>query len=248
MGLDGLSFTNLHKAEISQIRRQFGEYIKGLSRQKGIIDTSLATMAAGEPDVPIISITANGFPLLPAVDLGSKTKECLASLMRQYLGKHYSMLDNMMIGIMLTLTELASGGHSDHVPFGRIKSDRSAFINDEYLPCNICITDPHNMKKQEIQDFLDHVQKRQVKYGAEMAFRFRAYQRRQALHPAIYVERGQHEAFPATAIEPQAPRAMALQATAITPQEAATAISTQATALPATAISAQAPAMAMAIS
>jgi hypothetical protein len=96
-----------------------------------------------------------------------------------------------MISIKLILVELASGGHSEHVPFASVKSDTSQFIEDVYLPSEpiICLTDPHNMKKQEILDFLEHVKERQVRYGPEAAFRFRAYHRKHSLHPAIYLDK-----------------------------------------------------------
>lgn len=44
------------------------------------------------------------------------------------------------------------------------------------------------MKKQEIHDFLEHVKERQIRYGPESAFRFRVYQRKGLLHPAVYLD------------------------------------------------------------
>lgn len=189
MGVNANKFTTLYDGDMLRVRRRFGEYIKGLSKQKGLIDYFPANY---EENMPVVSITANGYPMLPPVDLASKTKEYLALLMRQYLSKHYSALQHIMIAIKLTFVELASGGHSEHVPFASIKSNRSRFIEDIYFPfeSNMCLTDPHNMKKQQILDFLDHAKERQVRYGAEAAFWFRVYQKKSTLYPALYVYKG----------------------------------------------------------
>lgn len=87
MGIRANKFTTLHDTDILRLRRRFGEYIKGLSQQKDIIDYF---PAGREDNVPVVSVTAKGYPMLPHVDFASKTKEYLTLLMRQYLSKHYS--------------------------------------------------------------------------------------------------------------------------------------------------------------
>jgi hypothetical protein len=89
MGIQSSKFTTLQNDDVLRMKRRFGEYIKGLSKQKTMIDYF---PASGEENMPVISVTATGYPILPHVDLATKTKECLTILMRQYLSKHYSTL------------------------------------------------------------------------------------------------------------------------------------------------------------
>lgn len=91
-----------------------------------------------------------------------------------------------MTATVLIELELASGSYSEHVPFGSLKNNRGKFIDDEYWMHDITIADPHNMRKQDIQTFLDHVKQRQHVQGPHNAFRFRAYQKRNKWYSALY--------------------------------------------------------------
>ena len=69
-----------------------------------------------------------------------------------------------------TSTELACG--RNHVPFSSLTTNTMEFVSPEYLPEDLSIRDPRNMKKHEIQSFFAHIKHRQDHHGAENAFRF----------------------------------------------------------------------------
>ena len=98
--MPGPAFIDLHKGQFSEMKRQFLEYVSNLRQQK----TSLPvlgsdTLTVPVPDslpVPMISVTSNGYPILPDVDFEAMKKIDLENLMRTYLSTHYSMSSNCL--------------------------------------------------------------------------------------------------------------------------------------------------------
>ena len=119
-GVDAEEFTTLHRDQISAIQLQFGQYIKDLQQLKKPQPAAGAGVAAGglpganvipvneipapdkiaahnqapahafKPGAISITVTPEGFPVVPKVDFETLKKEELEDLMRNYLNKHYS--------------------------------------------------------------------------------------------------------------------------------------------------------------
>ena len=95
MGLNSPKFTTLHSGDIKVMKLNFAKYLKDLGSQRRFLLQKLVSESEGASDcakeVPRVTITAKGFPVLPDVNFATQTQDNLADMMRQYLSKHYSM-------------------------------------------------------------------------------------------------------------------------------------------------------------
>ena len=96
------------------------------------------------------------------------------------------------------LSELASDGMKTHVPFGMTMKKTREFVERQYMPAGFVLHDPHNIPKDEIQEFFDHMKAREVKYGPRWAFLFKVfedkdYDRYSAQYPGSSEEEGKDE-------------------------------------------------------
>jgi hypothetical protein len=106
MGLNSPKFTVLHASAVAVMKLKFVKYMKDLGKQRQFAlglpvaeSDGIAEDGAGE--VPAMTISANGYPVLPdIIDFSTKTQEHLADVMRQYLSMHYSTL---MLSVMLSV-------------------------------------------------------------------------------------------------------------------------------------------------
>ncbi|KAF8337252.1 hypothetical protein F5887DRAFT_920431 [Amanita rubescens] len=197
-GLNESKFVSRHKGVVRTLLVGFGDHIKELKRQydqlKDAATAQVPTQGtpanedmpegpqlpalpvpapdiAGSQVLPALQLTAQGFPILPPINFESRSKEDLEGLLRDYVGRHY---------------KLASAGFSDRVPFTTVKQEMPAFVSDDHIPPGFILTDPHNMKKNDIVAFFKHVINRQNLYNPEHAFRFRAFRRKGDVHCAMY--------------------------------------------------------------
>ena len=180
-GVPGPAFIDLHKGQFSEMKRQFLEYVSNLRQQKtSLLVPGSDTLTVPVPDslpVPMISVTSNGYLILPDVDFKAMKKIDLENLMCTYLSTHYSMSSNCL-WFMSWLAELASSGNAWHVPFASVECETSKFISPVFLPASFIIKDPWNQRKDEIESLLGHIKSRQEKHMPEEVFQFCGYQRK----------------------------------------------------------------------
>lgn len=203
IGINERSFVEVNLDDLQHLQRCFGEYIKDLTvrnKSKRKSETAgqptQATMVPADvpkempadvpTDMPAISVTADGFPVVPDIEFNKRSKQELEGLMRSYLGRHYGRLCDFPTISLLIRAALASKGVSRHVPFGSFKDDIALFIQKNYIPAGLVLHDPHNMKKQDIVDFLNHITSRQSLFGAAEAFQFCSFRKNGRMHPATY--------------------------------------------------------------
>lgn len=95
VGLSGApKFKDLHATDIKLMKVKLLKYLKDLSNQRTfLLKMPMSEDADGAVAVAdaVVTITANGFPVLPDIEFSTKTQEYLANMMRQYLSRHYSM-------------------------------------------------------------------------------------------------------------------------------------------------------------
>jgi hypothetical protein len=93
------------------------------------------------------------------------------------------------------------------VPYGALKSQPAKFIVKKYLPAGMMMGDPHNLRKEQVKEFLSHVLARQQDEGAEKAFQFRQYQDgHQKFHRAVYPSHDRPDTMQARAGNPTTKR------------------------------------------
>lgn len=94
----------------------------------------------------------------------------------------------------LTLTpELASGNRISHVPFSTLVKRPTDFIEGKYIPDGVVVKDPHNMWRDHIRDWCDHIRKRQREDGVHNAFKFHRYLDGKDMKGAEYGRRADKE-------------------------------------------------------
>ena len=98
--MPGPAFIDLHKGQFSEMKRQFLEYLSNLRQQKTSLPVpgsdTLTVLVPDSLPVPMISVTSNGYPILPDVDFKAMKKIDLENLMCTYLSTHYSMSSNCL--------------------------------------------------------------------------------------------------------------------------------------------------------
>ena len=186
MNVNATPFLSLHKDLVEKIQRLLGEYTKDLHRQHS---QSAQLRSAQTPD-DRQTCDWSEFPILPEIPLtGSMKKRDLVDVMRTYLHKHYRMQHchhHDQQNNNQSHVGLASGRAAAATPYNTIAKDTPAFIPASYLPKGFKFRDPHNMRKDEILEFWNHIQKRQVDIGITDAFRFSHYSKGNDRCPAIY--------------------------------------------------------------
>ena len=98
--MPGPAFIDLHKGQFSEMKQQFLEYVSNLRQQKTSLPVlgsdTLTVLVPDSLPVPMISVTSNGYLILPDVDFKAMKKIDLENLMRTYLSTHYSMSSNCL--------------------------------------------------------------------------------------------------------------------------------------------------------
>lgn len=77
--------------------------------------------------------------------------------------------------ILISGVELASGRTQSHTPWTTVIKDVRTFISAEYLPPDIILKDPRDMKGEHISQSLNFWREREQVHGASEAFRWAAY-------------------------------------------------------------------------
>jgi hypothetical protein len=90
MDVDYTPFFKVYESQLQPIQRHFGEYIKHIHRIKNSGPTGALPNEEGTMELSI-KTTSEGFPIFPDENLAKLKKHNLEQLMRDYLGKHYSM-------------------------------------------------------------------------------------------------------------------------------------------------------------
>jgi hypothetical protein len=80
---------------------------------------------------------------------------------------------------------LASGS-GRAVPFRAVQEDNRRFVDKKYIPADVIIKEAKNMQKDDLIHFLEHVLDRQQRFGADDAFRFRIFIKKQTEHLSKY--------------------------------------------------------------
>jgi hypothetical protein len=184
-GVPGRSLVDTYSNEISQMKRCVVDYVKMLrATANPLMPVPLVTEVQHIP----LKIANDGFPYLESSFHQTKYKKKeLEQGFYLYVGQHY---------------KLANNNCTRSVPFKMLLANVSTFIAPEYLPANFEIRDPRNMLKDTIQDFFDHVFRRQMQHGRRNAFAFKVVKTGSGLIPAKYPE-------PETVIPPIGPGATA---------------------------------------
>ena len=71
--------------------------------------------------------------------------------------------------------ELACRDQDRQAPFERISADPSEFIDAEYMPTDISITDPRSMKLETLLKFFKHIAEREASHGIPNALMSRLH-------------------------------------------------------------------------
>ena len=108
---------------------------------------------------------------------------------------------------------LASGGKYRRMPYKRIETNPSEFMDSMYFPQTVTLKDPQNMQMKDIKTFLSHIQARETVHGTKGAFRFKRYWHQTELRDAAYAA----EASPSSQ-GPPIPSAGAAQPMPMEPQ------------------------------
>ena len=180
MGVKSSRFIDIHHDGLQNLKNQFLVYIKDLRRRKGESQSLVEDSIGSDNNIvrPIVDITDDGFPIVP--DINEKMlKKTLADTMRDYLAKHYSEPSSFCFvasSIEMILVGLAGGFKSDvPTPYGNVMKDQSTYIKPQYLPPGFVMKDPHNLAKDDILAFFDHIHCKEVTDGYPKAFRFAIY-------------------------------------------------------------------------
>jgi len=80
-----------------------------------------------------------------------------------------------------------------HVPFTRLASRSTDYIEDRYVPYEFVWKDPRNMSKETILELCNHIRQRQDQYGAEEGFRFLSYYNGKEIVEAEYGRNAEEE-------------------------------------------------------
>ena len=72
------------------------------------------------------------------------------------------------------------------MPYTRIETNPSEFIDSIYFPQTVTLKDPQNMQMKDIKAFLSHIQARETAHGTTGAFRFKRYWHQTELRDAVY--------------------------------------------------------------
>ncbi|KAH9478640.1 hypothetical protein JR316_0009097 [Psilocybe cubensis] len=116
LGVSSTSFEDQKPAEVTQIKRLIGVYVRGLLNAR-----NRAMDGGGNGDesgILMLDQDAQGFPKLPRdLEADKLNKRQLETLMGLYFSQHYS---------------LATNGRSKHPPYDHIEKKQAAFISPEF--------------------------------------------------------------------------------------------------------------------
>ena len=74
----------------------------------------------------------------------------LEKLIRDYLGRHYSMFISFITMQILTYTELASGQAIHHISYASLEEDILKYVQPQFIPEDFVFRDLRNFKKKGI--------------------------------------------------------------------------------------------------
>lgn len=129
-----------------------------------------------------IAYDEDGLPVLPDRD-----DPCWARLPQkkavvgQYIRGHYGqwLVRFNVAEYTVTLQSFAAecaGNPAAKVPWTVIQADSSPYIEPQYLPPNMKLSEPSKMRQQDIDLLLDHWHTRQEDKAVKKIFEFKAYQ------------------------------------------------------------------------
>src|SRR5882762_792217 len=72
-----------------------------------------------------------------------------------------------------SFVELACRDDNRQAPFEKIAANPTDFIDAEFLPLGLRLTDPRSMKLESLVTFFKHISQREISHGIKHAFRFK---------------------------------------------------------------------------
>ncbi|KAH9478280.1 hypothetical protein JR316_0008733 [Psilocybe cubensis] len=155
LGVSSTSFEDQKSAEVKQMKRFIGVYVRGLLNAR---DRAKDGGGDGDGSISMLDQDEHGFPKLPRdFEPDKLNKRQLETLMGLYFSQHYS---------------LATNGRSKHPPYDYIEKKQSAFISPNYLPRGLKLAPPRNMNMEDIRLLLTHLRQRQETFPLSQVFRF----------------------------------------------------------------------------
>src|SRR5882762_7718500 len=89
-----------------------------------------------------------------------------------------------------SFVELACRDDDRQAPFEKIVTNPLDFIDAEFLPVGLRMTDPHSMKIESLLSFFKHISQCEISHGIRHAFRFKnimTSRKKGVLRPSHYI-------------------------------------------------------------
>ncbi|KAF9471108.1 hypothetical protein BDN70DRAFT_901606 [Pholiota conissans] len=172
MGVTSSSFRQHWPQEVEDLESKYLQYVESLADLTNPTGTPTQTGIIDRSDLQV-RIDDNGYPIMPAPPKQGVYQEAreVQKLFRTYLNKHY---------------ELASGFQYSSAPHALFDTERSVFIDEEYIPNTLVLKDVARMTRDEVLLVIDHIRGRQA-VEVSTAFRFNVFKDRAGtMHPARY--------------------------------------------------------------
>ena len=175
------SFEEIYQGKSKEFKRVVKEYIetvRATNAGAGGDNGADTTLGAGSNNISI-ELDNNRFPIAPKIgsDYKFKKKE-LEQLYRLYITHHYrewlEIIQKSFHKNSMTITDLACRDPDRQTPFESIAHRNSDFVDPDYLPIGIQLSDPRSMKYEAIIKFFLHIASREASHGVKYAFRFKA--------------------------------------------------------------------------
>ena len=158
------------------MKRELNDYLKTLllAKEQGANERTGKRRSAEIQGM--LEINEDGYLVAPRTQSwGKVTKADLEPIYRMYITQHYRVFPYLaLMGGLDTLIGLACRDVRRQAPFERITIDPSLFIDAEYMPDDVQLSDPRSMKLDAIIRFFEHIADREVIHGIRNAFRFKA--------------------------------------------------------------------------
>jgi hypothetical protein len=169
----------MYPGQSKEFKRTVKEYIETV--RKSILGAGVGAavnVCDSRSEIMCIELDSNGFPIAPKISTDLKpTKRDLEQLYRLYITHHYrewkSVQETLVLNL-LNLTGLASRDRDRQTPFESIALKNTDFVDAEYLPNGIKLSDPRTMYRDSLIKFFQHISSREASHGIENAFRFKS--------------------------------------------------------------------------
>ncbi|GLB45143.1 hypothetical protein LshimejAT787_2000480 [Lyophyllum shimeji] len=173
MGAVATPFWIEYEALCTEMKKKLVNYVTMLERslQPGNAKYIEQTERDPRPDLQVI-LDEEGFLQLPEPPSFPQKHEELVRIVCKFLNAHY---------------RLASGYTERAAPYGALKGDNRKFVDAEYIPSELTLQEPGNLKMDELKKLLNFWRERKAMYGVWNMFRFAKWIRgKEGMVAAIY--------------------------------------------------------------